>query len=82
MRGSRQIARAYRDAGTNVIAALQLDMTGYAGSAEDMYFITDYVSADLTGFLKDLIREYNGAGPHRITHGETSCGYGCSDHVS
>ena len=82
LRGSRQIARAYRDAGTNVIAALQLDMTGYAGSAEDMYFITDYVSADLTGFLKDLIREYNGAGPHRITHGETSCGYGCSDHVS
>lgn len=82
LRGSNDIARTYREQGLRVIAALQLDMTGYAGSSEDMYFVTDYVSANLTTFLKDLIREYNGSGPHSISHGVTACGYACSDHGS
>ncbi|WP_164829537.1 M20/M25/M40 family metallo-hydrolase [Sinorhizobium medicae] len=82
LRGSNDIVQSYRDQGLRVIAALQLDMTGYAGSSEDMYFVTDYVSANLTTFLKDLIREYNGSGPHSISHGETACGYACSDHGS
>jgi leucyl aminopeptidase len=83
LRGSRAIAADYADdAPRKVVAALQLDMTGFAGSPADMYFITDYVSVDLTEFLKELIGVYNGPGPHEITYGETACGYACSDHVA
>jgi leucyl aminopeptidase len=80
--GSEDIAKSYSDQGVRMIAALQLDMTGFAGSPEDMYFVTDYVSADLTAFLKDLIHEYNASEPHHISYGETRCGYACSDHGS
>lgn len=82
LRGSKAIAEEYKDAGKNVVASLQLDMAGFSGSPHDMYFITDYVSADLTNFLKDLIAEYNSSGEHQISYGETACGYACSDHVS
>ena len=83
LRGSTEIAEDYAaDPSRQVVAALQMDMTGFAGSPQDMYFITDYVSADLTEFLKDLIGAYNGPGPHAISFGETACGYGCSDHVA
>jgi leucyl aminopeptidase len=80
--GSNDVAEAYHDQGMKVIAALQLDMTGYAGSDADMYFVTDYVSKNLTSHLKNLIREYNGSGRHLISYGETRCGYACSDHGS
>ncbi|UIJ91441.1 M20/M25/M40 family metallo-hydrolase (plasmid) [Sinorhizobium meliloti] len=83
LRGSRDIAGDYAaDARRKVVAALQLDMIGFAGSPADMYFVTDYVSVDLTEFLKQLIDVYNGPGPHQITFGETACGYACSDHVA
>lgn len=83
LRGSRAIAADYAaDPGRTVVAALQMDMTGFAGSPNDLYFITDYVSSDLTDFLEDLIAEYNGPGPHAISYGETACGYACSDHVA
>jgi len=61
---------------------MQLDMTGFSGSPRDMYFLTDYVSTDWTDFVKELIGEYNGPGPHEITFGETACGYACSDHAA
>lgn len=80
LRGSKDIAKIYSDQATRMIAALQLDMTGFGGSPEDMYFVTDVVSADLTAFLKELIGEYNGPGQHHITYGDTKCGYACSDH--
>ena len=82
LRGSREIARAYELAGKNVVAAMQLDLTGFPGSPHDMYFVTDYVSTDLTNFVKNLIGEYNGPGPHEITFGDTACGYACSDHAA
>ena len=52
LRGSRAIAREYDLAGKNVMGAMQLDMTGFSGSPRDLYFVTDYVSTDLTNFLK------------------------------
>ena len=82
LRGSRAIAREYQLAGKNVVAAMQLDLTGFSGSPRDMYFVTDYVSTDLTDFVKNLIGEYNGPGPHEITFGDTACGYACSDHAA
>jgi leucyl aminopeptidase len=81
--GSTEIAQDYAaDPSREVVAALQMDMTGFAGSPQDMYFVTDYVSTDLTAFLKDLIATYNGPGPHAISFGETACDYACSDHAA
>ena len=83
LRGSREIAEGYKEEGKTVVAALQMDMTGFRGSQMDMYFINDYVSSELTGFMKELIGEYNDSeGAHQIRYGDTQCGYGCSDHVS
>ena len=82
LRGSRAIAAEYELTGKNVVAALQLDMTGYSGSPHDMYFVNDLVSTDLTNSLKDLIAEYNPPGSHEITFGDTECGYACSDHAA
>ncbi len=82
LRGSCAIAEEYKRAAKNVVAALQLDMTGFSGSPHDMYFVNDYVSRPLTDFLKKLIGEYNRQGPHEITFGDTDCGYACSDHVA
>jgi len=82
LRGSRAIACEYQLAGKTVVAVMQLDMTGFSGSPRDMYFLTDYVSTDWTDFVKELIGEYNGPGPHEITFGETACGYACSDHAA
>ena len=82
LRGSRAIAREYQLAGKNVVAVMQLDMTGFSGAPRDMYFLTDYVSTDLTDFVKKLVGEYNGPGPHEITFGDTACGYACSDHAA
>ena len=66
LRGSTEIAEDYAaDPSRKVVAALQMDMTGFAGSPQDMYFITDYVSADLTEFLKDLIGDLQRPRPAR-----------------
>lgn len=83
LRGSREIAEdMVDDPAVDVIAALQFDMTGFSGSTNDMYFVSDYVSTDLTNYMKLLIGEYHGAGTHQITYGDTSCGYACSDHAA
>jgi len=87
--GSGEIAKTYSQAiksGTGdikeVVAVLQLDMAGFAGADRHMYFIDDYVSTELTDYLKKLIHVYNGPGDHEITFGNTTCGYACSDHGS
>ncbi|MGH6815701.1 MAG: M20/M25/M40 family metallo-hydrolase [Hyphomicrobiaceae bacterium] len=80
--GSQEIAKKYKSEGKKVVAMLQLDMTGFFGAEKNLYFVTDFVSADLTTFLKQLIQEYNAADPHKITFGETQCDYGCSDHAA
>jgi bacterial leucyl aminopeptidase len=84
LKGSKEIAERYASEMKKVVAVLQFDMSGFSGSDKNMYFISDeeYVNKDLTDFLKSLIAEYNGSGPHEITHGDTLCSYGCSDHVS
>jgi len=82
LRGSGEIAEQYRAAGKNVVAALQLDMTGFAGSEKNIYLVTDFVSGELTDYLRKLMLEYNRTGAHQITYGDTRCGYACSDHSS
>jgi bacterial leucyl aminopeptidase len=82
LRGSGDIAARYQADGVTVNGVLQFDMTGFAGSERNMYFVTDYVNPNATDFLKRLIAEYNASGTHAITWGETQCGYACSDHAS
>ncbi len=60
------------------MAALQLDMTNYKGSAEDIVLITDYTNASLNSYLRSLISTYQPT----LKQANDVCGYGCSDHAS
>lgn len=76
--GSQNIAVTYDAAGTNVVAVLQLDLTAFEGSNEDIFLYTDNTNATLTAFLGDLLDTYQ---PH-LAWTTSACGFGCSDHVS
>lgn len=77
LRGSGEIAAAFKKEGVAVQGMLNLDMTNYNGSAEDIYFIADYTNADQNAFLGKLVTTYTG-----YTWSTSKCGYGCSDHAS
>ena len=59
--GSQAIFTSYKNAGKNVVAMMQQDMTGYAqgttdaGKPEAMGVIVDYVDTSLTSFIKKVI---------------------------
>lgn len=76
--GSRDIAGDYAQEGTNVVAVMQLDMTNFNGSAEDIWFLSDYTDTTLTGFVEGLVDHYL----PELTRSQTACGYGCSDHAA
>ena len=81
LRGSNAIATSFKNAGTNVVGVLQMDMTNYqTGSATSMRLITDYSNADLKTFFNQLFDAY--LAPLGHTRGTYTCGYGCSDHAS
>ncbi|MCP3911619.1 MAG: M20/M25/M40 family metallo-hydrolase, partial [Actinomycetia bacterium] len=76
--GSQDIAAAYQAAGTDVVAVLQLDMTGYFGSVEDIGILSDFTDGTLTAFLGELVDTYQ----PELLWTTTACGYGCSDHAA
>ena len=76
--GSEDIADSYEAQSVDVIAVLQLDMTNYHGSVEDIWLMTDYTDNALTAFGGQLIDTYLGG----VTRSTTRCGYPCSDHAS
>ena len=78
LRGSKDIATAAASSAQNIIAAMQLDMTNFKGSAEDIVLMTDYTNANLNGYLQKLISTYQPT----LRHSTDICGYGCSDHAS
>jgi bacterial leucyl aminopeptidase len=78
LRGSNEIAARHQQKGINVVGVLQLDMTGYAGSASDIYLVNDNTNAAQNAFVGDLIDTYLSS----LTWGLTYCQYGCSDHAS
>ena len=81
LRGSAAIANSFRNAGANVVGALQVDMTNYkSGAVPDMRLITDYSNADLQAFSRQLFDTY--LAPAGLTRGTVTCGYACSDHAS
>ena len=61
--GSQAIFSAYEKSGRDIKAMLQQDMTGYisktvnAGEPESVGVITDFVSPELTEFIKLVITE-------------------------
>ncbi|HEY0254400.1 MAG TPA: M20/M25/M40 family metallo-hydrolase, partial [Kofleriaceae bacterium] len=75
--GSQKIVADFKRAGTNVVGALQLDMTNYKGSDRDIWLIKDFTSAAQNAFLEKLITTYV-----HTSYGWDQCGYACSDHAS
>lgn len=79
LRGSKEIATAYKRASENVVGVLQLDMTNFKGSENfDIVMMTDFTNADQNEFVGRIIDEYL----EGLTWGYDKCGYGCSDHAS
>lgn len=78
LRGSQEIATSYANAGINVVGVLQLDMTNYKGSVNDIYVYTDYTDSAQNTFITNLIKTYLPT----LKIGTDRCGYGCSDHAS
>ena len=78
LRGSNEIAARHQQKGINVVGVLQLDMTGYFGSASDIYLINDNTNAAQNAFVGDLIDTYLSS----LTRAVTYCQYACSDHAS
>lgn len=76
--GSQDIAGDFADAGIEVVAVLQLDMTAFQGSVQDMAFLTDFTNPTLTAFTASLVDTYQ----PELLRTTTACGYGCSDHAS
>ncbi|MEO8840349.1 MAG: M20/M25/M40 family metallo-hydrolase [Kofleriaceae bacterium] len=77
LRGSQAIVKDFQRAHTNVVGALQLDMTNFQGSDKDIWLMKDFTNAAQNAFLVKLIEAYTGA-----TWGLDACGYACSDHAS
>ncbi|MEM7480828.1 MAG: M20/M25/M40 family metallo-hydrolase [Acidobacteriota bacterium] len=78
LRGSQEIAGDHAAAGAQVVAVLQLDMTAYHGSPQDIALLSDFTDSTLTAFVGDLIDTYL----TDLTRTSTACGYGCSDHAA
>ncbi len=78
LRGSQEIANSYSNAGTNVVGVMQLDMTNYKGSVNDIYMYTDYTDSAQNTFVTNLIKTYLPT----LKVGTDKCGYACSDHAS
>lgn len=78
LRGSKEIARAFRSEGKNVVGVLQLDMTNFKGSDLDIVMMTDYTNDAQNKFIGTLIDRYLPS----VSWGYDKCGYGCSDHAA
>jgi len=78
LRGSQDIARAFKQSGGAVMGVLQLDMTNYKGSTNDIVLFTDYTDSKQNAFLAQLVSAYLPG----LKLGYDKCGYACSDHAS
>lgn len=77
LRGSADLAKQYKAAGTKVTGVVQFDMTNFPGSGPGIWVLTDNVDPALSAHLKALVEAYAG-----VPALQTACGYGCSDHAS
>ncbi len=75
--GSQDIANRFRKEKKSVVGAMQLDMTGFPGAGDQIVFMTDNVSPELTRFSQMLMDTYV-----KVRWSTDRCGYACSDHAS
>jgi leucyl aminopeptidase len=78
LRGSQDIARAFKQGKGTVVGVLQLDMTNYKGTENDIVLFTDYTDSKQNAFLAQLVSTYL----PDLKLGYDRCGYACSDHAS
>lgn len=78
LRGSQDIAQNHKTNNVNVVGVMQLDMTNYKGSVNDIYLYTDYTDNAQNTFVANLITTYLPT----LKIGYDKCGYACSDHAS
>ena len=78
LRGSKEIAANFKANNVNVVGVMQLDMTNFKGSANDIYIFTDYTDSSQNTFVANLIKTYQPS----VTIGYDVCNYGCSDLAS
>ncbi len=78
LRGSKEIARNFKNNNINVIGVMQLDMTNFNGSDIDILLMSDFTNANQNTFLASIIEEY----VEGVSWGYDKCGYACSDHAS
>jgi leucyl aminopeptidase len=78
LRGSQDIARSFKQAKRAVVGVLQLDMTNYKGSTNDIVLFTDYTDSKQNAFIAQLVAAYF----PELKLGYDQCGYACSDHAS
>ena len=76
--GSAQIAAAYDAQNINVVGVMQLDMTNYKGSIQDIWIYTDFTNPTQNTFMQNLVTTYLPG----LTQSTSQCGYACSDHAS
>lgn len=76
--GSAAIATAAAARPDRVVGVMQLDMTAFKGSVQDLWIYTDYTNAAQNQFLAQLAAAYL----PNLTVAYDACGYGCSDHAS
>ena len=78
LRGSANIADSYWLSQRNVVGVMQLDMTGYNGSASDITLISDYTNSNQNTYLTRILDAYLPS----LNYTFDPCGYACSDHAS
>lgn len=76
--GSKEIAQEHRRINADVVGVLQLDMTNFNGSNEDIVLMTDFTNEAQNKFVGSLVDKYLPG----LKWGYDKCGYGCSDHAS
>lgn len=77
LRGSRDIAQAYKNSGKKVFSMLNMDMTGYNNRQNTVGIATDYTNSELTSFLRKVVDAYT-----KLSKADIRCNYACSDHAS
>lgn len=77
--GSGEIAKKYFEEGKDVVAMINIDVPGYFGPESENFFriVTDMTDPALAQLLRLAAWEYTNRDVRNST-----CGYGCSDHVS
>jgi len=73
--GSNEIASEYAANNVNVVAVSQFDMTLFNGSSNDVSFISDFTSGELTSYMMSLLDHYNSSGEHQVTYSTSVCNY-------